>query len=100
MDYEAQRDLLAWQVDTRAYGFSAGTNRALIDAAKLMLIGDQTVSLSYDYVAAPFEIEIQTPWYETLGADETQIGESSHLVIEAIQRAKPIGVLVTHVMTA
>lgn len=100
LDYEAQRDLLAWQVYTRAYGFSAGTNNALIEAAKLMLVGDQTVSLSYDYVTTPFEIEIQTPWYETLGADETQIGESSHLVIEAIQRAKPIGVLVTHVMTA
>lgn len=100
LDAEAQRNLLAWQVSTRHFGFDAGTNEAIIEATKLMLTGDKTVSLVYDYIANPFEIEIQTPWYETLGADDTQIGQSSQLVLEAVQRAKPIGVLLTHVMTA
>lgn len=100
LDIAAQRDLLAWQVETRNFGFNAGTNNAIIEAAKLMLVGDKTVSLSYNYVSNPFEIEIQTPWYETLGADESNIGDSSNILLEAVQAAKPIGVLLTHVMTA
>lgn len=100
LDIEAQRELLAWQVRTRSFGFNAGTNSAIIEAAKLMLVGEKTVSLSYDYITNPFEIEIQTPWYETLGADETQIGSASDILLEAVQRAKPIGVVLTHVMTA
>lgn len=100
LDTAAQRDLLAWQVETRNFGFNAGTNNAIIEAAKLMLVGEKTVVLSYDYISNPFEIEIQTPWYETLGADESNIGESSDILLEAVQAAKPIGVLLTHVMTA
>ncbi len=99
-DLEVQRDLLDWQVSTGSFGFNAGTTSAIEDSVKLMLIGNKTVNLDYDYSTSPFEIEIQTPWYETIGADETKIGESSILVLEAVQRAKPIGVLLTHVMTA
>lgn len=99
-DLEVQRDLLDWQISTGSFGFNAGTTSAIEDSVKLMLIGNKTVNLDYDYSTNPFEIEIQTPWYETLGADETKIGESSVLVMEAVQRAKPVGVLLTHVMTA
>lgn len=100
LDTAAQRDLLAWQVETRNFGFNAGTDSAIKEAAKLMLVGEKTVLLSYDYVNNPFEIEIQTPWYETLGADESQVGQSSSILLEAVQRAKPVGVVLTHVMTA
>lgn len=100
LDIEEQRNLLDWQVSTRNFGFNAGTDNAIKEAAKLMLVGEKTVSLLYDYVTTPFEIEIRTPWYETLGADETKIGQSSSILLEAVQKAKPIGVLLTHVMTA
>jgi len=76
-DLEVQRDLLDWQVSTGSFGFNAGTTSAIEDSVKLMLIGNKTVNLDYDYSTNPFEIEIQTPWYETLGADETKIGESN-----------------------
>ena len=89
-----------WQVSTRNFGFNAGTDNAIKEAAKLMLIGTKTVSLTYDYITNPFEIQLNTPWYETLGADANQIGQSSTILLEAVQRAKPIGVLLTHVMTA
>ena len=100
LDEEAQRNLLVWQVSTRNFGFNAGTDNAIKEAAKLMLIGTKTVSLTYDYITNPFEIQLNTPWYETLGADANQIGQSSTILLEAVQRAKPIGVLLTHVMTA
>lgn len=99
-DIEAQRNLLEWQVSTRNFGFNAGTDNAIKEAAKLMLIGTKTVSLSYDYVTNPFAVEIRTPWYETLGADVSQVGQSSSILLEAVQKAKPAGVLLTHVMTA
>jgi hypothetical protein len=99
-DETAQKELLQWQVSTRNFGFNAGTTEAIEEAAKLMLVGEKTVSLSYDYTSQPFVIDIQTPWYETLGGDESLIGESSQLVLEAAAKAKPIGVLLTHTMTA
>lgn len=99
-DEEEQRRLLQWQVDTRSFGFNAGTTSAIKEATKLMLVGDKTVSLVYDYSTNPFEIEIQTPWDETLGGDISLIGTSSQLVLEAVAKAKPIGVLLTHTMTA
>lgn len=100
LDEEAQRNLLVWQVSTRNFGFNAGTDNAIKEAAKLMLIDTKTVSLTYNYVTNPFQIEINTAWYETLGADAGQIGQSSTILLEAVQRAKPIGVVLTHVMTA
>lgn len=100
LDEEAQRNLLVWQVSTRNFGFNAGTDNAIKEAAKLMLIETKTVSLTYNYVTNPFQIQINTAWYETLGADVSQIGQSSTILLEAVQRAKPIGVVLTHVMTA
>ena len=65
-----------------------------------MLIGTKTVSLEYDYSTSPFEINILTRWDETFGGDEPLIGQSSPLVLEAISKARPLGVLVTHEMVA
>jgi hypothetical protein len=96
---ETQRELVQWQVETQSFGFKAGTTQAIEEAVKLMLVGDKTVSLIYDYSIHPFEITIETPWHETIGGDESMIGESSSLVLEAVQKAKPIGVKLTHVMT-
>lgn len=100
LDAQAQLELLKWQLTTKNYGFNAGTTNSVIEAAKLMMIGEKTVTAIYDYVANPFEIELQTSWTETLGAEESQIGEPSPLLLEAVRRTKPLGVLLTHVLTA
>ena len=92
--------LVKWQIDNGYYGINSGTDTALLESAKLMLTGTKTVSLEYDYSTAPFEINILTRWDETYGADESLIGESSTLVLEAIAKARPLGVLVTHEMVA
>lgn len=100
IDEEDQRVLVKWQIDNGYYGINSGTDTALLESAKLMLTGTKTVSLEYDYSTAPFEINILTRWDETYGADESLIGESSTLVLEAIAKARPLGVLVTHEMVA
>ena len=100
IDEEDQKTLVKWQIDNGYYGINAGTDTALIESTKLMLIGPKTVSLEYDYSTSPFEINILTRWDETFGGDEPLIGQSSPLVLEAISKARPLGVLVTHEMVA
>lgn len=100
IDEEDQRSLVKWQIDNGYYGINAGSDDALIESAKLMLIGTKTVSLEYDYSTSPFEINVVTRWDETFGGDESSIGQSSPLVLEAVAKARPLGVLVTHEMVA
>jgi hypothetical protein len=100
IDEEDQRLLVKWQIDNGYYGINAGTDTALMESAKLMLIGTKTVSLEYDYSTSPFEINILTRWDETLGADVSLIGQSSPLLLEAVAKARPLGVLVTHELVA
>jgi hypothetical protein len=100
VDLEEQKRLLRWQVDNAYYGRNSGSKNALIEAAKLMLIGTKTVELEFDYAVNPFEITLTTIWNETIGADETLIGESSSVLLEAVNAAKPLGVKLSHVMLA
>jgi hypothetical protein len=100
IDEEDQKGLVKWQIDNGYYGINAGSDDALKESAKLMLIGTKTVSLEYDYSTSPFEINVVTRWDETFGGDESSIGQSSPLVLEAVAKARPLGVLVTHEMVA
>jgi len=100
IDEEDQRGLVKWQIDNGYYGINSGSDNALKESAKLMLIGTKTVSLEYDYSTSPFEINVVTRWDETLGGDVALIGQSSPLVLEAVSKARPLGVLVTHEMVA
>ena len=100
IDQEDQRILVKWQIDNGYYGINAGTDNAIKESAKLMLIGTKTVSLEYDYSTLPFEINVLTRWDETFGGDESLIGQSSFLVLEAVSKARPLGVLVTHELVA
>lgn len=97
---DSQTALLRWQAVTGFYGSYAGTQQAVIEAAKQMLIGNKTITIDYDYAVAPWEINITTPWNETYGGDITAIGNASNLVLEAVSYAKPLGVLINHVMSA
>lgn len=100
LDEEDQKVLVKWQIDNGYYGINAGSDDALIESAKLMLIGTKTVSLEYDYSTSAFEINVVTRWDETFGGDVSLIGQSSPLVLEAMAKARPLGVLVTHEMVA
>lgn len=94
-----QENLLRWQMEYGYYGRNAGTVPAVMTAAKLMLIDNQSASVSYDYSNEPFVIDLQTHWYETLGAlGPEEIGSSSSLVLEAISPARPLGTLIRHEM--
>jgi hypothetical protein len=99
VDLEEQKRLLRWQIDNAYYGRNSGSKNALINAAKLMLIGFKNVELEYDYAINPFEITLTTFWFETIGADETMIGNSSSVLLEAVNAAKPLGVKLSHIMT-
>lgn len=95
----AQENLLRWQMEYGYYGRNGGTLPAVVNAAKLMLIQNQSVLVSYDYSNEPFIIDLQTHWYETIGAlGSEEIGNSSQLVLEAIAPARPLGTLIRHEM--
>lgn len=97
LDVQAQETLLRWQLDTGYYGKNAGTMSAVTEAAKLQLINEKEVTVIYDYGTEPFVINIQTKWSETLGAIGPEvIGESSPIVLESIEPARPLGTKITH----
>jgi hypothetical protein len=94
-----QETLLRWQMHTGYYGRNAGSLPAVVEAAKLMLIGTEYVNATYDYSQEPFVVNLQTYWYETFGAlGPENIGDSSQLVIEAVEQARPLGTAIRHEM--
>lgn len=92
--------LLRWQAETSYYGGFAGTLPAVREAAKQMLTGNKTITITYDYSTTPWVINLLTPWNETFGGDISLVGSPSDIVLEAVSYAKPLGVLVNHQMTA
>lgn len=97
----AQEALLRWQIEYGYYGKNAGTLPAVLESAKIMLVGTESASISYNYDAEPFVIDLKTFWYETYGATGPEVvGESSELVLEAIEYARPLGTLIRHEMVA
>jgi hypothetical protein len=101
LDLSEQITLLRWQLDYGYYGKNAGTLPAIQESAKLMLTGEKELVTTYDYSAEPWTIHLFSPWDQTFGAlGSEQIGASSNLVLDAVSYARPLGVLVTHEMTA
>lgn len=95
-----QRDFLEWQLSTSYYGRGAGTRRAMIEAAQQVLIktkdgtpSTRSVAITPSYLGDPFTILVQTLENETIDADE---GESSYLVSQSVNLAKPLGYSVVY----
>lgn len=95
-----QRDFVEWQLYGSHYGRGAGTRHSMIEAAKQVTIrtkdnetSTQSVSLTPYYAGDPFAIRIQTLTNETLDADA---GESSDIVLQSVNLARPMGYKVTH----
>jgi hypothetical protein len=96
----AQEELLRWQLDYGYYGINSGTLPAVIDAAKRQLTGTKTLAYSFDFDVEPWVINLESEWYETYGATGVEeVGESSKLVLNAVEYARPLGVKVNHIMT-
>lgn len=93
-------DYTEWQLRNSYYGRAAGSRQSMIDSAKRVLIktddGEQStlgVSLTPKFGGNPWAIRIQTLANETLDAIA---GESSNLVLSAVELSRPLGFEITH----
>lgn len=95
---EVTRDFLRWQAEYGYYGMNAGSVAAVRESVKRVMVEprDVTIDLQHD---GPFTVLVRTPWEQTYGASEDDVGEASPVVLEAIERARPIGVKITHELT-
>jgi len=96
-----QRSFAEWQLSNGFYGRAAGTRRAIIEAVRQVLIktknnADSTysVGLTPFYLNNQFFLRIQTLLNET--HDVTTAGESSTLVLNAAEPARPLGYRIFH----
>jgi len=96
-----QRNFVEWQLFSGYYGRAAGTRRAIVESVRQVLIktkngADSTyaVGLTPFYLNNQFFLRVQTLLNETY--DVTSAGESSTLVLNAIEPARPLGYKVFH----
>ncbi len=91
--------LIAFSTVTHA-AFNPFNLSAAYDAAKRQLTGTKTLAYSFDFDVEPWVINLESEWYETYGATGVEeVGESSKLVLNAVEYARPLGVKVNHIMT-
>ena len=95
-----ERQYLEWQLNTSSYGRAAGTRQALIEAAQQVLIftedgedSTRTVSITPNYNDNSWDFLVRTLSNETPDANA---GESSHLVLAAMEPARPMGYRIFH----
>lgn len=85
-----------WQVANAYHGYAAGTKKALVEAAKLNITGDQIVTVVNGYDDNPWNILVKTKTSETPdGVDDTE----NQTVLIALNRVKPAGFKVYHLCT-
>lgn len=99
-NYSLVRDFITWQLANSYYGRGAGSRESIINAAKQVLIktddGQQStksVALTPKFGGDPWAIRIQTIANETFDAN---VGESSSLVLQAVEPSRPMGFKITH----
>lgn len=95
---EVTRDFLRWQAQYGYYGMRAGSIAAVRESVKRVMVEPKEVDISLQH-DGPFTVIVKTPWEQTYGANADEVGEPSAVVLEAIARAKPIGVKITHELT-
>ena len=96
-----QRTFVEWQLSNGFFGRAAGTRQAILEAVRQVLIktknnADSTysVGLTPFYQNNQFFLRIQTLLNETF--DVTTVGESSTLVLNAAEAARPLGYQIFH----
>ena len=85
-----------WQVEKGYYGHNAGTIQAMVSAIQRNLTGDETVT----YTLSTNTIAFTTKQSETFGTVVGDIGSSNSVIMSLIEPARPLGMIVTHTMTA
>lgn len=87
-----------WQVETGFYGHNAGTITAMISAIQLLLSETKTVS----YTTGTNQITFQTKIDETFASDSLGliIGDENPYILQVIEPARPLGMVVNHELVA
>jgi hypothetical protein len=85
-----------WQVETGYYGHNAGTIEAMVSAIQRLLTGAGVVN----YAVSANAIHFTTSWTETYGSVIGDIGSASELLLQIVEPARPLGMIVTHELTA
>jgi hypothetical protein len=93
---EGVESFARWQVETGYYGHNAGTISAMVNAIQLNLTGNQEVN----YTLSTNTMAFTTKQSETFGTVVGDIGSSNPVIMSLIEPARPLGMLVTHTMTA
>lgn len=85
-----------WQVETGYYGHNAGTITAMVSAIQRNLTGSKTVY----YTVSANQIDFTTSQAETFGTVVEDVGSSNSIILSLIEPARPLGMIVTHTLTA
>ena len=98
--YGDERNFIEWQLLTSYYGRSAGTRSALLNSAQQVLLytkddtaSTRQVSITPNYNGDTWSFLVRTLENETPDADA---GEESHLVLAAMEPARPMGFRIFH----
>jgi hypothetical protein len=85
-----------WQVETGYYGHNAGTLDSMIGAIQRNLTGAKVVN----YTMTQSSVAFTTSQAETYGTVPEDVGTSNSIILTLIEPARPLGMLVTHTLTA
>lgn len=85
-----------WQVETGYYGHNAGTVQSMVSAAQRNLTGTKEVN----YTMSSNSMAFTTKQSETFGSVAGDVGASNSVVLSLIEPARPLGMIITHTMTA
>lgn len=91
-------DFFRWQVASGYYGYAAGSIAAIREATKRVLGGTKTCTITKNYLSSPWKIRIQTKLSET--PDATTVGQSIDEILQLMEPARPLGVVLTHEIIA
>lgn len=85
-----------WQVETGYYGHNAGTLQSMVDAIQRALTNQKIVN----FTKSSNQINFTTSQAETFGTVAGDVGASVANIIALIEPARPLGMIVTHTLTA
>lgn len=99
-NYAEEKNFIEWQLLSSYYGRGAGTRNALINSARQVLgiakddtESTKSVSITPNYNGDNWSFLVRTLENETPDASN---GESSHLVLAALEPARPMGYKIYH----
>jgi hypothetical protein len=98
--YADERNFIEWQLLNSYYGRGAGTRSALLNSARQVLLytkddtdSTRSVSITPNYDGDVWSFLVRTLENET---PDASTGESSHLVLAAMEPARPMGYKIYH----